>query len=378
MRFNFVYARVAALLTALCAVTGLQAQTLAPNPVPTKVVHNQWMIKATVGGQEGWYLLTTASKTSIRLPRAGESGADGRLQSADVSIGGVSGPTVKFRVAGSPPLKALGVDGALGADALAGFTLAFDVEEAQVATWTDQPSLLGQRGWILLLPVLGSATQHAITLSIDDVDKMPYGVKGSIGDNKGLGVVQLSEIDAKAAAPALSGADVLTVTPPDTVAIDNVMLADMGPFWLMANRTATPLPYASGKEIASIPLTSLPVRRLILDGHTGTMVTELLGESGVNSLLLSRMMGIPVEIDEGTIYLRKAGALYGGDLNPYAGGLVTAIAGISADNILFAMQGPAAGKLDMLKRLARARTGGYALDFVKDDKPYHTTVRPPL
>jgi hypothetical protein len=373
--------RLIALLAAIFSsawASAADTQTLAPTPIPTKVVHNQWIIKASVEKKEGWYLLSTASKTSIRLPRAGESGADGRQQPADIAIGGIDGGSVRFRVTASAPLKALGVDGVLGIDALQGFTLAFDIEEAQVAVWTDQPSLLGQRGWILLLPVIGSSTQHAITMSIDDVDKVPYGVKGTVGDTKGLGVVQLSEIDAKLSETALAEGGALTVTPgpPDTVAVDNLMVGEMGPFWMLATRATAPLPYATGKEIASIPLTSLPARRIVLDGHTGTMVTELLGDPGVNSLLLSRLLGIPLEMQDASMYLRKGGALYGSDLNIYAGAQIAAIAGISVDAIAAAFQGTTAEKLDMLKRLARARAAGYAIDFVKDDRPYHTTIKP--
>ena len=376
MRFTPVVALLVGLLSAQASARDVQ--TLAPTPVPTKVVHNQWMIKASVDGKEGWYLLSTASKTSLRLPRAGESGADGRTQAAEVAIGGVDGGSVKFRVVTSAPLKALGVDGSLGADALQFFTLAIDVEEAQAAIWTDQPSLLGQRGWILLLPQIGSATQHAITLSVDDVDKMPYGIKGGVGEAKGLGVIELSEFDAKVADAALVQAGAVTVMPgpPDTVAVDGVMVADMGPFWMLASRAVTGLPYAFGNQIASIPLTSLPVRRVVLDGHTGTIVTELLGDSGVNSLQLSRMLGIPIEINDPSIFIRKGGGLYGSDVAGYAGASVAAIAGIGADQIIAALQGPTAGKLEMLKRLARARAAGYTLDFVQDGKSFHTTVKP--
>jgi hypothetical protein len=162
-----------AILTSLISTPARHWQTLVPTPIPTKVTHSQWMIKASVAGKEGWYVLSTASKTSSRLPRPGESGPDGRQQSADVAIGGVDGGSVKFRIVTSTALKALGVDGVLGADALAYFTLALDIEDAQAAIWSDTPSLLGQRGWILLLPALGNSTQHATTLSIDDVDKMP-------------------------------------------------------------------------------------------------------------------------------------------------------------------------------------------------------------
>ena len=376
MRFIAGVALFAALLPALASAR--EDQTLAPTPVPTKLVHNQWVIKASVAGKEGWYLLTTASKTSLRLPQAGESGADGRQQAGDVAIGGVAGGSVKFRVVTSAPLKALGVDGALGVDALQYFTLAIDVEEAQVAIWTDQPSLLGQRGWILLLPVIGSSTQHAITLSIDDVDKVPYGIMGSLGDVKGLGIIQLSEIDAKLSDAALTEAGSLTVAPgpPDTVAVEGVSIADLGPFWMLGSRAGTALPYSAGKQIASIPLTSLPVRRVVLDGHTGTIVTETLGDWGVQSLQLSRLLGIPIEVNDPSIYIRKGGALYGSDVAGYAGALIAAIGGISADDIVAALRGPTAGKLEMIKRLAKARATGYTLDFVLEGKPFHTTVKP--
>ncbi|MHB8635002.1 MAG: hypothetical protein ACYC96_00855 [Fimbriimonadaceae bacterium] len=380
MRLTARAVLMAALTLPLLQVAhGTRDQTLDPLPVPTKVVHNQWMIKASVGGKEGWYLLSTASKTSLRLPRPGESGPDGRLDSAGVEIGGADGGTVRFHVVASPPLKALGVDGVLGADALQGFILAFDIEEAQVAVWTNQPSLLGQRGWILLLPVIGDSTQHAITLSVDDVDKMPYGVKGSIGDTPGLGVVQLSELNAQVADGALTEGGAITVTPgsPDTVAVDGVTFGDMGPFWMLASRAGTGLPYASGNEIASMPLTSLPVRRAVFDGQTGTIVTEVLGDPGVNSVQLSRLLGIPLEFMDNGLYLRKGGALYGSAFVDYAGAAIAAIAGISADNIVTAIQGPTPEKLDMIKRLARARAAGYAIDFVLDSKSYHVTVKPP-
>lgn len=351
------------------------AQTLVPNPIPTKVVHSQWMIRASVAGHEGWYLLSTASKTSSRLPRAGESGPDGRTQAADVAIGGVEGGSVKFRIITSATLKAQGVDGVLGADALAFFTLALDVEEAQAGIWTDTPSLLGQRGWVLLLPVIGPATQHAVTLSVDDVDKMPYGIKGSLGDTKGLGVIQLSEVAAKVGDTALATTSSASVAP-DTVAIDGLTVGEVGPFWMLATTTGPALPYAAGNEIASIPLTSLPVRRVVLDGQTGTIVTETLGESAVDSVQLSRLLGIPLELNDPTIYIRKTGGLYGNALSSYSGAVVTAISGIGADEILAAIQGPAAGKLDLLKRLTKARTTGYTLDLFQDGKPIHTTVKP--
>ena len=375
MRFTLLAALTAALLPSVAFAEG---QTLAPNPIPTKVVHSQWMVRASVGGKEGWYLLSTASKTSLRLPQAGESGAEGRQQPAEVAMGGVDGGSVSFRVVTSPALKALGVDGALGADALQYFTLAFDVEEAQVALWSDQPSLLGQRGWILLLPLIASATQHAITLSVDDVDKMPYGIKTGFGEAAGLGVVQLSEPDARATDTALAGAGALAVTdgPPSTVAVDGVTLADIGPFWMLATRGGSALPYSAGKEIASIPLTSLPVRRAVFDGHTGTIITELLGASGVDSIQLSRLLGIPLEILDSTVFIRRGGGLYGKDFAQYAGASVAAIAGIGADAIAAALQGASAAKLDMLKRLARARAAGYTLDFVLDGKAFHTTVKP--
>lgn len=363
-----------ALLTSLLAglLQAGHAQTLAPNPVPTKLVHNQWVVKVSISGHDGWYLLATNSKTSYRLPRSGESGPDGRTTSATISIGDVDGGSVKFKVTSSPQLKALGVDGALGADALANFTLAIDVEQAQVGVWTDQPSLLGQRGWILLLPVISSATQHAVTLSVDDVDKLPYGVKSTYGDSKGLSVVQLAEPQASIVDGLVSSAPMVNATPELSI-VDGVSVAEVGPFWLLAGHAnSTP---KSG-EAASIPVTSLPVRRVVFDGHTGTMITEQLGATGVTSLLLSRLMGIPVEVLDGTLFMRQGGALYGSDVTKYAGATVSAIAGIGADEIVAALGDSSTARLDMLRRLVHARQTGYTLDFVQGGKAFHTTIKP--
>lgn len=371
MRLSLRSALVAALLG---AVGGAAAQTLPPDPVPTKVIHNQWLIKASVGGRDGWYLLATNSPTSVRLPRSGESGPDGRVVSSDVAIGSNDGGSVKFKVTASPAVKAAGADGALGADALANFTLAIDVEEAQVAVWSDQPSLLGQRGWILLLPLIGNATQHAVTLSIDDVDKMPFGIKCNFGDTKGLAVVQLNELEGTVSDAVTAAGTTLSVTP-DTLAIDNVSVGEVGPFWLLAAKAAGKLPYDAAGEVASIPLTSLPVRRIIFDGHTGTLVTEELGTDGENSLLLSRLLGVPLEIIGDTLNIRRGGALYGSDLNRFAGASVSAVAGVGADQIVAAFSDTAAARLDMLRKLVHARQQGYAIDFVQGDKPYHTTIK---
>jgi hypothetical protein len=120
----------------------------------------------------------------------------------------------------------------------------------------------------------------------------------------------------------------------------------------------------------------LPVRRVVLDGQTGTIITETLGDSAANSVQLSRLLGIPLELNDPSIFIRETSALYGGDLASYYGATVTALAGISADQIVAAIQGPTAGKLDMVKRLAQARAAGYTLDLFQNGKPIHTTVKP--
>ncbi len=310
MRF---LSRAAALMGCVFAVISVANADNGPVPIPTKVVGNQWMIKASVGGNEGWYLISTASKTSILLPRKGQSGPDGRRQRSGVSIGPINGDDVSFRILNSPQLKPLGIDGVLGADALASFNLAIDIENAQVSTWVEQPSLYSERGWILLLPLIGSSTQHATTLSVDDVDKVPFGIPSKVGLASGLAVAQTSEPLARIGTQALASTDVLTVVDgaAGSSAVDNVYVGEVGPLWLIVSNSTTALPYASGKQIASIPITSFPVRRMVLDGHTGTIITEQLGSTGVDSLLLSRLLGIPVEVQNATLYLRAEGALYG-------------------------------------------------------------------
>jgi hypothetical protein len=380
MRFLIRAAALAACIFPLATVRSVGVkQDNGPVAIPTKVVGNQWMIKATVGGREGWYLLSTSSKTSILLPRAGQSGPDGRRQREAVSIGPINGDEVSFRIVSSPTLKPLGVDGVLGSDALASFNLAVDIDEAQVSTWVEQPSLYSERGWILLLPMIASATQHATTLSVDDVDKVPSGIPCAIGQSHGLAVVDTADPVARISSQALAATDTLTVVPGSSgsVAVDGVAIGELGPFFMVASGTTSDLPNAANREVASIPITSLPVRRLVLDGRTGTIISEELGSNGVEAVQLSRLLGIPLDIEQSLLYLRHEGALYGKDLLSYDGAQVVDIAGIPGGDIVSAIQGTSAERLAMLKRLATARLEGYKLDIHMGEKDYATTVKKP-
>jgi hypothetical protein len=375
--------RLAAMAACASVFSGALSVTAAkqdngPVTIPTKVVGNQWMIRATVDGHEGWFLLAPESKNSILLPLTGQSGPDGRIHRAPVSIGPVNGDNISFKILSSPNLKPLGVNGVLGADALAGFNLAIDIEEAQVSTWQEQPSLYSERGWVLLLPMIGSSTQHATTLSVDDVDKLPSGIPCSVGLAHGLAVLQASDPITRISAQALASTDTLTVSEGSSgsVVVDNLTVGEVGPYWTVTSGSTAALPGASLKQIAAIPISSLPVRRIVLDGHTGTIVTEELGPTGIDSVQLSRLLGIPLDIEQGSLYLRHEGALYGSDLASYDRATVVDIAGILPVDIVSALNGPSAAKLQILKRLAAARIAGYKLDIQLGGKDFATMVKP--
>jgi hypothetical protein len=372
-----MFARLLVPLLASLLATAAPAQTThpdhpdIPNTVPTKFVNGQWLIRASVNGDENWYVLSTEARTSVLV------GTGTSTRVSDVKISEADAGNISFRQSALPELKAIGASGILGRDVLSHLNLAIDVEEAVVYVWVEQQTVFHEIGWLILAPTFSNDSQHAARLSIWDSDNAPYCVKGSVGGRAGLieiGIGAPADVAETSIGPDNSLE--LLGQASSTDIVDGLMVDEIGPFWTIARPvTAKELPGSASKQVASLPIERFPARRFVFDGPSGVIIAEELGVHARNALGLSHLLGMPIEIDDDLILGRAAGSLYGDAATKFAGATIVTIAGHTSAEIVEALNGTADARMAMLANLASARAGGIQVRYVRDGTPYETVLR---
>lgn len=345
--------------------------------VPTKFVSGQWLVQATVGSNQNWFVLSTSAKTSLIVPNGGKSGPIGSTDTESVQIGSTTVPDVKFQTSTTPILKQLSASGILGRDVLSHLNIAVDIDQMKIGVWQDEPTVFGEIGWVLLAPGLSNDTQHVARLSVWDVDAVPYGVKGSVGSTPGTIIPSLGD-SAGVLSSVLDSRDSLpTIEDARIDAVDGISIGEVGPFWTVARAVnADDLPYAKNGEIATLPIQNLPTRRVVFDGPTGLVLAEVLGPLATNTVCLSRLVGLPFEIIDGVMWGRRGGGLYANVPPSFEGANIISIGGFSGERILRALDASPITRMAIVDRLSGLKSRGLTIRYMTSDgKILETTLK---